>query len=69
MRLSGCAKYGSDVVYLVDSAGGYLPFEATQLFDAVGQSVDLPLGFHGHDNLGMANANALAAVRADGGGG
>ncbi|MFI0717017.1 hypothetical protein ACH4SK_41925 [Streptomyces inhibens] len=57
-----CARYGSDVVYLVDSAGGYLPFEVTQLFDAVGQSVDIPLGFHGHDNLGMANANALAAV-------
>lgn len=57
-----CQEYGTESVYLVDSVGGYMPFEVTELFAKVGGSVEVPLGFHGHDNLGLANANALAAV-------
>ncbi|MFE1172487.1 hypothetical protein [Streptomyces sp. NPDC058773] len=57
-----CVKYGADGVYLVDSVGGYLPSEVGELFHHVGNRVDAPLGFHGHDNLGLANANALAAA-------
>jgi 4-hydroxy-2-oxovalerate aldolase len=57
-----CAEYGADTVYLVDSVGGYLPSDITELFEKVGQSVTVPLGFHGHDNLSLANANALAAA-------
>jgi 4-hydroxy-2-oxovalerate aldolase len=57
-----CAEYGADAVYLVDSVGGYLPSDVTELFEKVGHSVTLPLGFHGHDNLSLANANALAAA-------
>ncbi|MBV1849575.1 hypothetical protein [Catellatospora tritici] len=58
-----CEDYGADAVYLVDSVGGFLPHEVAELFTAVGAASDLPLGFHGHDNLGLANANALAAVQ------
>ena len=58
-----CAEYGADTVYLVDSVGGYLPSDVTELFEKVGQSVAVGLGFHGHDNLSLANANALAAAR------
>lgn len=57
-----CAASGADVVYLVDSMGSLLPHEISDMFDLVGQSVEVPLGFHGHDNLGLANANALAAI-------
>ncbi|GHJ40814.1 4-hydroxy-2-oxovalerate aldolase [Streptomyces sp. TS71-3] len=57
-----CAEYGADTVYLVDSVGGYLPSDVTELFEKVGQSVTIPLGYHGHDNLTLANANSLAAV-------
>lgn len=57
-----CVKYGADGVYLVDSVGGYLPPETGELFRQVAQWTDVPLGFHGHDNLGLANANALAAA-------
>lgn len=56
------AAYGADAVYLVDSVGGLLPSEVTELFQRVGRSVGVPLGIHGHDNLGLANANALAAA-------
>jgi 4-hydroxy 2-oxovalerate aldolase len=57
-----CVEYGADTVYLVDSVGGYLPSDVTELFEKVGQSVAIPLGFHGHDNLSLANANSLAAA-------
>ncbi|MFI0716999.1 hypothetical protein ACH4SK_41835 [Streptomyces inhibens] len=57
-----CAEYGADTVYLVDSVGGYLPSDVTELFEKVGRSVTIPLGFHGHDNLSLANANSLAAA-------
>jgi len=57
-----CAEFGADTVYLVDSVGGYLPADVTELFEKVGGSVDVPLGFHGHDNLNLANANSLAAA-------
>lgn len=60
--VQSCAGYGADVVYLVDSSGSYLPNEVADLFEAVSQAVGIPLGFHGHDNLGLANANALAAA-------
>ncbi len=56
------ASYGAEAVYLVDSVGGYLPSEVTSLFRHVRGSAEVPLGFHGHDNLGLANANALAAA-------
>ncbi|MEW9513671.1 hypothetical protein [Streptomyces bacillaris] len=59
-----CVEYGADSIYLVDSAGGCLPGRIRELFGAVTGSVDVPLGFHGHDNLGLANANALAAADA-----
>jgi 4-hydroxy 2-oxovalerate aldolase len=59
-----CAGFGADSVYLVDSVGGYLPHEVAELFCRVGGEVSVPLGFHGHDNLGLANANALAAATA-----
>lgn len=56
--------YGTDAIYLVDSFGSLLPEQTTRLFELVGAHVGVPLGFHGHDNLGLANANALAAVGA-----
>ncbi|QMU79088.1 4-hydroxy-2-oxovalerate aldolase [Streptacidiphilus sp. PB12-B1b] len=57
-----CAEYGADTVYLVDSVGGYLPSDVAELFEQVGRAVTVPLGFHGHDNLSLANANSLAAA-------
>jgi 4-hydroxy-2-oxovalerate aldolase len=57
-----CAGFGALGVYLVDSVGGYLPTEVEPLFRRIAETVDVPLGFHGHDNLGLANANAIAAM-------
>lgn len=60
-----CAAMGAAIVSIVDSAGGMLPGEvAAYVAAALEQDASLQIGFHGHNNLGLANANALAALDA-----
>lgn len=54
--------YGADVVYIVDSAGGMLPRDVGRYFSAIRRVSQIKLGFHGHDNLGLAVANSLTAA-------
>ncbi|EBA14540.1 4-hydroxy-2-ketovalerate aldolase [Roseobacter sp. SK209-2-6] len=55
--------YGAEMVYLVDSAGGMLPHEVRAYLQAAKSAApELPLGFHGHDNLGLAVANSLVSL-------
>ncbi len=65
-EFAGCAKHvgemGADVAVLVDSAGGMTPREIRKYIRAARRVSKVNLGFHGHDNLGLANANVLAAV-------
>jgi 4-hydroxy 2-oxovalerate aldolase len=50
-------------VYLVDSAGGMLPDEILQYGDEMQPLKEFAaLGFHGHDNLGLAVSNSVALV-------
>lgn len=56
-------KHGAEVIYIVDSAGCMLPHNITAYIEATRRkSKDIQLGFHGHNNLGMAVANSLACV-------
>jgi 4-hydroxy-2-oxovalerate aldolase len=55
--------FGADVVYIVDSAGGMLTADVERYFRAVQDVSDVALGFHGHNNLQLAVANSLVAVR------
>jgi len=55
-------EYGSDILCVVDSSGGMLPSELKAYFEAVQAVCDIPLGFHGHDNLGLAVAHSLSAL-------
>jgi 4-hydroxy-2-oxovalerate aldolase len=59
------ADYGADVIYLVDSAGGMLPEEVRTYLRAVRDVSPVRLGFHGHNNLGLALGNALVAIDND----
>jgi len=61
VRLS--EKYGADVVYVVDSAGGMLPETLASYYRAIRQVTNIPLGFHGHNNLGLAIYNTFEAAR------
>ncbi|HEY6796327.1 MAG TPA: hypothetical protein VI248_16750 [Kineosporiaceae bacterium] len=50
-------------LYIVDSYGTMLPHRVDQYVQVAADLFPV-VGFHGHDNLGMANANSLAAVQA-----
>ena len=55
---------GVDKITIMDSAGTMFPAEATAYVTAMKDAVSIPVGFHGHSNLGLSQANALAAVAA-----
>lgn len=57
-------SYGADMVYVTDSAGAMLPSEVGRKIAAVKAAVSVPVGFHGHNNLGLAIGNTVAAVEA-----
>ena len=54
--------YGADMVYIVDSAGGMFPEDIKAYYDAIRGVSDIPVGFHGHNNLELAVSNSLEAV-------
>ena len=55
-------KYGTQAIYIVDSAGGMLQSDLEEYFVAVRDVTELPIGFHGHNNLGLAASHAARAV-------
>ncbi len=54
--------YGAEGVILMDSAGAYLPNDVTEKVSALVNKLKIPIGFHAHNNLGLAIANSIAAV-------
>lgn len=50
-------------VYVVDSYGAMLPADVHRYVSAVKEHFPV-VGFHGHDNLGMANINSITALQA-----
>jgi 4-hydroxy 2-oxovalerate aldolase len=55
---------GAQVVYLADSAGHMLESEVMDRVAAVRAEVSCDIGIHAHNNLGLAVADSLAAMRA-----
>lgn len=55
---------GVDKITIMDSAGTMFPDEAAAYVTALKAAVTIPVGFHGHSNLGLSQANALSAVAA-----
>lgn len=65
--LDECRKlesYGAEAVIIMDSAGAYLPGDVTERISHLVAGTGIPIGFHGHNNLGMAVANSIAAINA-----
>ncbi|MCZ4120292.1 4-hydroxy-2-oxovalerate aldolase [Streptomyces sp. H39-S7] len=58
------ATFGAQAVGVFDSAGHYLPTDVTTRITAICAAVDVPVIFHGHNNLGLAVANSIAAIQA-----
>ena len=57
-------SYGADCVYVVDSAGAMLPHDAATRVRALKAALTVQVGFHAHNNLGLAIGNTLAALEA-----
>jgi homocitrate synthase NifV len=55
---------GARRVVLYDTNGGADPFEVDRLVRRLKHAAGIPLFFHAHNDLGLATANCLAAVRA-----
>jgi 4-hydroxy 2-oxovalerate aldolase len=58
------ASYGADCVYIVDSAGAMLPHDAYDRVKELKETLNCQVGFHAHNNLGLALGNSLAALDA-----
>lgn len=56
-------SFGLDEVTIMDSAGTMMPDEVSEYVSAMVKKVSIPVGFHGHNNLGLSVANAVAAAK------
>jgi|TARA_B100001750_G_C15514740_1_gene606226 4-hydroxy 2-oxovalerate aldolase len=56
-------KYGATGVSLYDSAGSYLPKDVQEKVSFLSENLDISVGFHAHNNLGMGIANSLTAYQ------
>ena len=57
-------SYGADTIYSVDSAGAMLPHDVTAWIGLFKRELNTRVGYHAHNNLGLAVGNSLAALEA-----
>lgn len=57
-------SYGAEAVIIMDSAGAYLPAAVQERVAHLCAGLNIPVGFHAHNNLGLSVANSIAAVEA-----
>ena len=55
-------SYGATAIILMDSAGYFVPTDVTQRISAIKQEIEIEVGFHAHNNLGLGVGNALSAI-------
>lgn len=55
-------SYGASAVIIMDSTGSFTPDQVEELFKELSK-LDIKLGFHAHNNLGLAVANSLVAIK------
>lgn len=55
-------SYGAEAVIIMDSAGAYFPDDVKERISTLVNGLSIPVGFHGHNNLGMAVINSVTAV-------
>ena len=57
-------SFGAEAVIIMDSAGAYFPDDVNERISTLVDALSIPVGFHGHNNLGMAVINSVTAVNA-----
>lgn len=58
IQLEGLADY----LYMVDSFGGVYPEDVSKTVKLIRQKTNIPLGFHGHNNIELGLINTLTAI-------
>lgn len=53
----------ADYFYVVDSYGGLYPNDVENMILNIKEYLDIPIGFHGHNNLELALVNSLQALK------
>jgi 2-isopropylmalate synthase len=61
--LKTAAAAGADWIVLCDTNGGSLTFEIEEICRQVAGSIEAPLGIHAHNDVELAVANSITAVR------
>ncbi len=61
-QVSNMKSYGASAVILMDSAGYFTPQEVATRINVIRSELDIELGFHAHNNLGVAVSNAVTAI-------
>ncbi|MFJ4689625.1 4-hydroxy-2-oxovalerate aldolase [Streptomyces sp. NPDC088789] len=56
--------YGAHAVILMDSAGAYTPADVHEKVSTLAENLDIEIGFHAHNNLGLSVMNSLTAIKA-----
>ena len=56
------SEHSPDIIYFADSNGSLLPTRIKEIYERYTHHYSIPFGFHAHDNIGLAQANALAAL-------
>ena len=56
--------YGARAVVLMDSAGAYTPAQVQEKVGTLVEGLDIEVGFHAHNNLGLSVVNSLTAITA-----
>lgn len=62
--LEAAAKAGAIRYRFADTLGVMDPFATREAIETVRTITDLPIEFHGHNDLGLATANTIAAIEA-----
>lgn len=57
-------SYGAQSFVFMDSSGHYLPDDVKERVETLVAGLSIPVGFHGHNNLGVAISNSIAAIKA-----
>lgn len=57
-------SYGANAVYFADSAGAMTPDQIQSRVEAARNVINIPIGVHTHNNIGIGIGNAIAGVQA-----
>ena len=55
--------YGAQAIVLMDSTGTYLPNDVEERIGLLVDILDIPIGFHAHNNLNYAIHNSIVAIQ------